>query len=65
MILDVINGQEQLDSVTQSYGNPIEANMVAYLVQFINEHAKVPFNRKLFYFGKMFLSNFSLSKKLV
>jgi hypothetical protein len=45
MVLDVINGQEQVDSITQSYGNPLEADIVACLVQFINEHAKVPFNR--------------------
>ncbi|CAF4029487.1 unnamed protein product [Rotaria sp. Silwood2] len=45
MVLDIVNGQDQLDSVTQSYGNPLEANMVAYLVQFINERAKVPFNQ--------------------
>ncbi|CAF0839892.1 unnamed protein product [Rotaria sordida] len=45
MILDVVNGQDQLDSITQSYGNPLEANIVACLVQFINEQAKVPFNQ--------------------
>ena len=47
MVLDVVNSQEQLDSVTQSYGNPLEADIVACLVQFINEKAKVPFNRKM------------------
>jgi hypothetical protein len=47
MILDVVNSQEQLDPITQSYGNPLEADIVACLVQFINEQAKVPFNRKL------------------
>ncbi|CAM4853435.1 unnamed protein product [Rotaria socialis] len=45
MILDIVNGQEQLDPVTQSYGNPLEADVVARLVQFINEQAKVPFNQ--------------------
>ncbi len=45
MVLDVVNGQEQLDPVTQSCGNPVEADIVACLVQFINEQAKVPFNR--------------------
>ncbi|CAF4773373.1 unnamed protein product [Rotaria sp. Silwood1] len=45
MILDVINGQDQVDSVTQSYGNPFEANIVACLVHFINERAKVPFSQ--------------------
>jgi hypothetical protein len=51
MVLDVINGQEQLDPITQSYGNPLEADIVACLVQFINEKAKVPFNRMLFLFN--------------
>ncbi|CAF5221628.1 unnamed protein product, partial [Rotaria magnacalcarata] len=45
MILDIVNGQEQLDPVTQSYGNPLEADVVVRLVQFINEQAKVPFNQ--------------------
>ncbi|CAF4295484.1 unnamed protein product, partial [Rotaria magnacalcarata] len=44
MILDIVNGQEQLDPVTQSYGNPLEADVIVRLVQFINEQAKVPFN---------------------
>ncbi len=47
MILDVVNSQEQLDPITQSYGNPLEADIVVCLVQFINEKAKVPFNRKI------------------
>lgn len=47
MVLDVVNSQEQLDPATQSYGNPLEADIVACLVQFINEQAKVPFNRKM------------------
>jgi hypothetical protein len=47
MVLDVVNSQEQLDPITQSYGNPLEADIVTCLVQFINEKAKVPFNRKL------------------
>ena len=46
MVLDVINGQEQIDPITQSCGNPLEADIVACLVQFINEQAKVPFTRK-------------------
>ena len=46
MVLDIGEGQEQLDSLTQSYGNPVEAEMIVYLVQFIHERAKVPFNRK-------------------
>jgi hypothetical protein len=50
MILDVINGQEQIDPITQSCGNPLEADVVAYLVQFINQQAEVPFNRKSFIF---------------
>jgi len=45
MVLDVVNGQEHLDPVTQSCGNPVEADIIACLVQFINEQAKVPFNR--------------------
>lgn len=45
MVLDVINSEEQLDPITQSYGNPLEADIVACLVQFINEKAKVPFNQ--------------------
>ncbi|UJR28955.1 hypothetical protein I4U23_010172 [Adineta vaga] len=45
MILDVVNGQEQLDPVTQSYGNPLEAEIIVCLVEFINEQAKVPFNQ--------------------
>lgn len=47
MVLDVVNSQDQLDPVTQSYGNPLEAEIVACLVQFIHEKAKVPFNRKI------------------
>ena len=47
MVLDVVNSQEQFDPTTQSYGNPLEADIVACLVQFINETAKVPFQRKL------------------
>ena len=46
MVLDVANGQEQLDPITQSCGNPLEADIVVCLVQFINERAKVPFNRQ-------------------
>ena len=45
MILDVVNSQEQLDPITQSYGNPTEAETVVCLVEFINSRAKVPFNR--------------------
>lgn len=44
-VLDVINGQEQLDPISQSYGNVLEAEIVACLVQFIHEKAKVPFNQ--------------------
>ena len=46
MVLDAINSQDQLDSITQSYGNPLEAEIVAHLVEFINGRAKVPYNRK-------------------
>jgi hypothetical protein len=53
MVLDVMNGQEQLDCTTQSYGNPLEADIVACLVQFINEKAKVPFNRMSFLFNEI------------
>ncbi|CAF1228145.1 unnamed protein product [Adineta ricciae] len=45
MILDVVNSQEQLDPITQSYGNPPEAETVVCLVEFINSRAKVPFNQ--------------------
>ena len=45
MIFDITNGQEQFDSITQSYGNSIEADIITCLVKFINERAKVPFNR--------------------
>jgi len=53
MVLDVVNGQEQLDPVSQSYGNVLEAEIVACLVQFINETARVPFNRTLLLFCVM------------
>lgn len=53
MVLDVEKGQELFDTVTQSYGNLVEAEFVACLVQFINERAKVPFNRKLFLFNNI------------
>jgi hypothetical protein len=46
MVLDAINGQEEQDAHTQSYGNPLEAEIAASLVQFIYERAKVPFSRK-------------------
>ena len=46
MVLDAVNGQEEQDAHTQSYGNPLEAEIAACLVQFINEQAKVPFSRK-------------------
>jgi len=44
-ILDVNQGKEELDAHTQSYGNPMEADIIVCLVQFINERAKVPFNQ--------------------
>ena len=56
MVLDVVNSQEQLDSVTQSYGNPLEAEIVACLVHFINEKARVPFNRKINSFSSLKIS---------
>ncbi|CAF3705736.1 unnamed protein product [Adineta steineri] len=45
MVLDVVNGQDELDPVTQSYGNLLEADIIACLVEFINERAKVPYSQ--------------------
>jgi hypothetical protein len=51
MVLDAVNSQDQLDPITQSYGNPLEAEIVAHLVEFINVRARVPFNRKQYLFN--------------
>ncbi|CAF0898170.1 unnamed protein product [Didymodactylos carnosus] len=45
IVLDVVDGQEEFDNITQSYYNKLEVQFIVHLVKYITEKGKVPLNQ--------------------